>query len=99
MTSVGEPIFLDAGEAALVVEFGRTLDPAIHNRVLSLDAALWDHADAGTTLPRHAARQSSLALPGAYRLWRQLVDFDDVAVVREELARYGKASTSPEESS
>jgi KipI family sensor histidine kinase inhibitor len=35
-----EPIFLDAGEAALVVEFGRTVDPAIHNRVLALDAAL-----------------------------------------------------------
>ncbi len=31
---------MDAGEAALVVEFGRTVDPAIHNRVLALDAAL-----------------------------------------------------------
>ncbi|MPZ38881.1 MAG: carboxyltransferase domain-containing protein [Rhizobiales bacterium] len=40
MASVGEPIFLDAGEAALVVEFGRTVDPAAHNRVLSLDAAM-----------------------------------------------------------
>lgn len=40
MASVGEPIFLDAGEAALVVEFGRTIEPAIHNRVLALDAAL-----------------------------------------------------------
>jgi inhibitor of KinA len=35
-----EPKFLDAGEAALVVEFGRTIEPAVHNRVLALDAAL-----------------------------------------------------------
>ncbi|HEY5797368.1 MAG TPA: allophanate hydrolase subunit 1 [Bosea sp. (in: a-proteobacteria)] len=34
------PLFLDAGEAALVVEFGRTVDPAISDRVLALDAAL-----------------------------------------------------------
>jgi inhibitor of KinA len=34
------PTFLDAGEAALVVEFGRTLDPKTHNCVLALDAAL-----------------------------------------------------------
>ena len=40
MNAAAEPIFLDAGEAALVAEFGRTVDPAIHNRVLALDAAL-----------------------------------------------------------
>lgn len=34
------PRLLDAGEAALVVEFGRTVDLASHDRVLSLDAAL-----------------------------------------------------------
>ncbi len=34
------PLFLDAGEAALVVEFGRIVDPAISERVLALDAAL-----------------------------------------------------------
>lgn len=34
------PLFLDAGEAALVVEFGRIVDPAISDRVLALDAAL-----------------------------------------------------------
>lgn len=34
------PRFLDAGEAALVVEFGRVVDPAINDRVLALDAAL-----------------------------------------------------------
>ena len=40
MASTAEPKFLDAGEAALMVEFGRTIEPAIHNRVLALDAAL-----------------------------------------------------------
>ncbi|MFO0998282.1 MAG: allophanate hydrolase subunit 1 [Alphaproteobacteria bacterium] len=34
------PRFLDAGEAALVVEYGTTVDPAIHDRVMALDAAL-----------------------------------------------------------
>ncbi len=34
------PRFYDAGETALVVEFGRTVDPAINDRVLALDAAL-----------------------------------------------------------
>jgi len=40
VASIAEPKFLDAGEAALVVEFGRTIEPDIHNRVLALDAAL-----------------------------------------------------------
>jgi inhibitor of KinA len=44
LTSLGEPIFLDAGEAALVVEFGRAIEPAIHDRVLALDAALSQRA-------------------------------------------------------
>ncbi|MBE7244604.1 MAG: allophanate hydrolase subunit 1 [Actinomycetospora chiangmaiensis] len=35
-----EPRILDAGEAALVVEFGTTVDPAISDRVLALDDAL-----------------------------------------------------------
>lgn len=34
------PRFLDAGEAALVVQFGETVDPEINDRVLALDAAL-----------------------------------------------------------
>jgi inhibitor of KinA len=32
--------FLDAGEAALVVEFGTTVDPLINDRVVALDRAL-----------------------------------------------------------
>ncbi|RVU20319.1 5-oxoprolinase subunit B family protein [Methylobacterium oryzihabitans] len=38
---------LDAGEAALVVEFGTTVDPAISDRVLALDAALQADPPAG----------------------------------------------------
>ncbi|MBY6242098.1 allophanate hydrolase subunit 1 [Methylosinus sp. Sm6] len=34
------PRWLDAGEAALVVEFGDSVDPTINARVLALDAAL-----------------------------------------------------------
>jgi inhibitor of KinA len=34
------PRLLDAGETALVVEFGATVEPAISDRVLALDAAL-----------------------------------------------------------
>ena len=35
-----KPRYLPAGESALVVEFGDTIDPKIHDRVLALDAAL-----------------------------------------------------------
>ncbi len=34
------PRFLPAGESALVVEYGRTIDPAIHDHVLALEAAM-----------------------------------------------------------
>lgn len=42
-----EPHFLDAGEAALVVQFGEAVDPAINDRVLALDAALRADPPAG----------------------------------------------------
>jgi allophanate hydrolase subunit 1 len=48
MTPQVDPRFLDAGEAALVVEFGETVDPAINDRVLALDAALRADPPAGT---------------------------------------------------
>ena len=48
MTLLIDPRFLDAGEAALVVEFGETVDPAINDRVLALDAALRADPPAGT---------------------------------------------------
>jgi KipI family sensor histidine kinase inhibitor len=34
------PRYLPAGESALVVEFGQTIDPAIHEQVMALDAAI-----------------------------------------------------------
>ncbi len=41
-TSINEslPRYLPAGESALVVEFGATIDPRIHDCVLALDAAI-----------------------------------------------------------
>lgn len=42
------PRFLDAGEAAMVVEFGETVDPAVNARVLALDAALREAPPGGT---------------------------------------------------
>lgn len=41
------PRILDAGEAALVVEFGSEVDPAISDRVLALDEALAAASPAG----------------------------------------------------
>jgi inhibitor of KinA len=38
--ALSEPRFLDAGEAALVVQFGETVDPAVNDRVLARDAVL-----------------------------------------------------------
>ncbi len=35
-----KPRYLPAGESALIVEFGDTIDPKIHDQVLALDAAL-----------------------------------------------------------
>jgi KipI family sensor histidine kinase inhibitor len=34
------PKFLDAGDSAVIVEFGRVVDVALHDRVLALDAAV-----------------------------------------------------------
>jgi inhibitor of KinA len=41
------PRFLNAGETALVVEFGGTVDPAINRQVLALDAVLRANPPAG----------------------------------------------------
>lgn len=41
------PRLLDVGEAALVVEFGSTVDPATNDRVVALDTALRDAGVAG----------------------------------------------------
>jgi inhibitor of KinA len=52
---VTRPRYLDAGEAALVVEFGAEVDPAINERVLALDAALTELALGGVreTVPTY----------------------------------------------
>lgn len=49
------PRYLPAGETALVVEYGQTADPAFHDRVLALDAALAAHPIAGVreTVPTY----------------------------------------------
>ncbi len=51
------PRCLDAGEAALSVEFGDSVDPAINARVLALDAVLRDAALEGVleTVPTYRA--------------------------------------------
>jgi inhibitor of KinA len=46
-SAVTAPRFLDAGEAALVVQFGDTVDPAINDSVLALDAAIQAEPPAG----------------------------------------------------
>ena len=46
-SALSAPRFLDAGEAALVVEFGDIVDPAINDRVLAIDAAVWAPGSVG----------------------------------------------------
>ena len=57
MAGYATPRFLDAGEAALSIEFGDTVDPEINARVLALDAALRRAAPEGLieTLPTYRA--------------------------------------------
>jgi KipI family sensor histidine kinase inhibitor len=49
------PRYLDCGEAALIVEFGDSVDPKIHARVMALDAHLRAAAPAGVieTVPTY----------------------------------------------
>lgn len=49
------PRYLDAGETALAVEFGDSVDPAINARVLALDAALSNEPPSGVveTVPTY----------------------------------------------
>lgn len=75
------PRFLDAGEAALVVEFGTEVDPASSDRVLALDAAL------GAALPEGVRElvptyRSLLIHYDPLRLGREAL----VALVEERLA-------------
>jgi KipI family sensor histidine kinase inhibitor len=49
------PRYLNAGECALVVEFGQTIDPLIHDRVVALDEAVAAAAPQGVieTVPTY----------------------------------------------
>ncbi|HEY0291632.1 MAG TPA: allophanate hydrolase subunit 1 [Hansschlegelia sp.] len=74
------PRFLDAGEAALVVEFGDVVDPAISDRVLALDAALSAHPPDGL-----------LELVPTYR--SLMIHYDPLVIDREALvARASEAA-------
>jgi inhibitor of KinA len=81
----GSPRYLDAGEAALVVEFGDSVDPALNARVLDLEAALRRAAPAGIeeTVPTYRSL---------------MIHYDPLIVSRNELV--GLLETlAPEESS
>lgn len=47
MENAATPRFLPAGESALVVEFGSSIDPVLNDRVRALDRALATHPIAG----------------------------------------------------
>jgi inhibitor of KinA len=53
--SHAKPRYLDAGEAALIVEFGDRVDPRLNAQVLALDSALRENAPAGVveTVPTY----------------------------------------------
>ena len=74
MTNEMRPRYLTAGELAIVVEFGDTIDPAIHESVLALDAAVAQANFAGVieTVPTYR----SLMIYFDPRLWaaRTLID-------------------------
>ena len=81
------PRFLDAGEAALVVEFGASVDPAINDRVLALDDTLKARPVSGVreTVPTYRSlmiHYDPLALARA----------DLVAGVEERLAAEARAT-------
>jgi inhibitor of KinA len=71
------PRFLDAGETALVVEFGDTVDPAINARVLALDAALRAN-------PPRGARE----FVPTYR--SLMIHYDPLEIERGELIRIAR---------
>jgi KipI family sensor histidine kinase inhibitor len=78
-----EPRFLDAGEAALVVEFGRVVDRRANDTVLALDAALAAEAVPGLH-----------ELVPTYR--SLMIHYDPLIITRAELvARVRQALAQP----
>lgn len=91
MSALAEPVsprILDAGEAALVVEFGATVDPAVSDRVLALDDAL------AADRPRGIAE----TVP-TYR--SLMIHYDPLVLDRETLADHVRtlAGRAPERAS
>ena len=84
MERVAEYRLLDAGERALVVEFGSVVDPEINGKVLALDSAFSAAAIAGVreTVPTYRSL---------------MIHYDPLVVTRAELARHIAAveSTHP----
>lgn len=80
MMETGTPRLLDAGEAALVVEFGTTVDPAISDRVLALDDAL--------------AAESLPGLRETVPTYRSLmIHYDPLILERDTLAQHVRGLT------
>lgn len=75
-----KPRFLDAGECALVVEFGSTIEPRLNEAVLALDAALAGERLAGI-----------VECVPTYR--SLMIHYDPLVISREELAAHIEAQT------
>ena len=73
MSHLPKPRYLPAGESALVVEFGDTIDPKIHDQVLALDAAL-----------QQAKREGVIETVPTYR--SLMIHFDPRRLTTEALA-------------
>jgi inhibitor of KinA len=76
-----EPRFLDAGESALVVEFGREVDPQANDTVLALDAGLTSAAIAGV-----------LELVPTYR--SLMIHYDPLVITRSALVAQVRAAAA-----
>src|SRR5579885_1139531 len=84
MTNLPKPRYLPAGESALTVEFGSTIDPQIHARVLALDAAIQQSGLEGITETVPAYRSL-------------MIHFDPHRVATEALIEALKALDLPQE--
>jgi inhibitor of KinA len=89
-SNLSPPRFLDAGESAVVVEFGRAVDVALHDRVLALDAALGAAKISGITETVPTYRSLMV------RYDPRVLGRDDVVEqVRALLGRASPVSSSP----
>ncbi|MGH7715629.1 MAG: 5-oxoprolinase subunit B family protein, partial [Vulcanimicrobiaceae bacterium] len=86
------PKFLDAGESAIVVEFGRVVDVTLHDRVLALDATVTAAKIDGVTetVPTY---RSLMVYYDAVRVGRDEI----VAQIESLLARTTAVRTEPKQ--